>query len=115
MVFREILLRLQQNHLAPLSELAQKLHVGSRTIQQAIKTETGQNFRILREKVLIDKVKTLLLAEPTLSVKAISFNVGYRSPRSFARAIRRATGISPEELRSATAEGLLAPRVMAAN
>ncbi len=50
--------------------------------------------------------KSLLVSEPTLPIKAISFALGYKSQRSFARAVRRATGISPEELRSAVVERL---------
>lgn len=87
--------------------LSQELRLSRRTIQKTVVVACGKNFRDLREEVLIARVKNLFVSEPTLAIKAISFSLGYESPRSFARAIRRACGFSPEELRSAVAEEFL--------
>lgn len=95
---------LRQNPSLGLQGLSQKLRVSTRTIQKAINLQTGRSFRDLREEIVVTKAKSLLVSEPALAIKALSFALGYKSPRSFARAVRRVTGISPEELRSAIVE-----------
>ena len=106
-IFHSILLSLQQTPSISLEVLSQELRVSRRTIQKAIVMSAGKTFRDLREEILISSVKTLFLTKPNLTIRALSFVVGYESPRSFARAIRRACGISPEELRSSTGKEAL--------
>jgi AraC-like DNA-binding protein len=98
---------LKQNPSISLGTLSQQLQLSRRTIQKTVVVACGKNFRDLREEVLIARVKNLFISEPTLAIKAISFSVGYESPRSFARAIKRACGFSPEKLRSVAAEEFL--------
>lgn len=107
LLFRSIARCLQQNPSISLGMLSQELQLSRRTIQKTIAEESGKSFRDLREEFLMNRVKSLFLSEPTLAIKAISFAIGYESPRSFARAIRRACGFSPEELRSLTAGEML--------
>jgi len=107
MIFHNILLFLQRTPSISLELLSQELQVSRRTIQKAIVMSAGKNFRDLREEILISRVKTLFLAKPHLTIRALSFAVGYESPRSFARAIRRACGSSPEELRCSTGKEVL--------
>ena len=106
-IFRSILLSLQQTPSISLEVLSQELRVSRRTIQKAVVVNAGKSFRDLREEILVSRVKTLFLAEPNLTIRALCFTVGYESPRSFARAIRRASGFSPVELRSSTGKEAL--------
>ena len=106
-LFHSISRCLQQNPSISLATLSQELQLSRRTIQKTVVVASGKNFRDLREEALVARVKNLFISEPTLAIKAISFSLGYESPRSFARAIRRACGFSPEELRSVAAEEFL--------
>ena len=110
LLFHSIALCLKQNPAISLGTLSKELQLSRRTIQKAIAVGSGKNFRSLREEFLLARVKSLFLSEPTSEIKAISFTIGYESPRSFARAIRRASGFSPEELRSRAAGELMRGR-----
>jgi AraC-like DNA-binding protein len=107
LLFHSIAVCLKQNPAISLGTLSKELQLSRRTIQKAIAVGSGKNFRSLREEFLLARVKSLFLSEPTSGIKAISFTIGYESPRSFARAIRRACGFSPEELRSRAAGELV--------
>ena len=102
----QITLSIHRNPCCSLQVLARELHISRRTIQKAVIIATGKTLRDLRNEILIVEVRTLFVARPALSIKEISFELGYKSARSFARAIRRVCGISPEQLRSRTAEEL---------
>ena len=90
-----------------LSDLSQELQVSRRTIQSAVNAVTGKKFRDLREELLLVRIKNLLASAPNTTIRQISVEVGYRSPRSFARAVRRGCGLSPKQLRTRIAEELL--------
>jgi AraC-like DNA-binding protein len=107
LLFHSIAVCLKQNPAISLETLSKELQLSRRTIQKAIAIGSGKNFRSLRDEFLLARVKSLFLSEPTSGIKAISFTIGYESPRSFARAIRRACGFSPEELRSRAAGELM--------
>ncbi len=49
--------------------------------------------------MLIARLTRLFLANPVSPIKELSFELGYKSSRTFARAVRRACGHSPAELR----------------
>jgi len=107
LLFHRIALCLKQNPAISLETISKELQLSRRTIQKAIAVGSGKNFRSLRDEFLLARVKSLFLSEPTSEIKVISFTIGYESPRSFARAIRRACGFSPEELRSRAAGELM--------
>jgi AraC-like DNA-binding protein len=44
-------------------------------------------------------VRDIIADQPTVAIKELSYKVGYKSPRSFARAIRQASGLTPKEVR----------------
>jgi transcriptional regulator GlxA family with amidase domain len=71
---------------------------------------TGKKFSDLREEILIAKVRELFVLQPELAIKEVSFAVGHRSARSFARAVRRACGFSPEEFRSRVTQEIVVPQ-----
>lgn len=94
---------LRRLSLAPstlLEGLTRELQVSRRTLQNAINMITGKTFRELRDELLVERVKSLLESQPTREIKELSFELGFESPRSFARAIKRACGFSPAQLRS---------------
>lgn len=113
-LFHNISLLLEQNPSISLGVLSREPRVSRRTIQKIINLANGKSFRGVREEIFLTRVKSLFISEPSLAIKALSFSVGYESPRSFGRAVRRACGFSPEELRSLVAEEVLGMREIAA-
>jgi len=102
----EICRCLRQSPCCSLGVLSQELTVSRRTIQQVAITTTGKTLRQLRKEILLARVKHLFISRPTSAIKELSFDLGYKSSRSFSRAIRRASGTSPEKLRSQITDGL---------
>jgi AraC-like DNA-binding protein len=96
----EISEHLRSNPRHSVAQLAQSLKVSRRTIQDVLSKETGKSFSALREEILMSSVKDLFLSRPELAIKEISFALGFNSPRSFARVVKRACGLSPHEFRS---------------
>ena len=90
-----------------LEDLTREFHVSRRTLQNAIKMTTGKTFRELRNELLVERANSLLESHPARGIKELAFELGYKSSRSFARAIRRACGCSPSELRSRVMRRLL--------
>ena len=60
------------------------------------KTKTGQNFRDYVLNARTDLAKKLLL-EQRLSISEIAYATGYQDYRSFSRAFKNVTGISPSD------------------
>jgi AraC-like DNA-binding protein len=96
----EIFRRVHKNPHGSIGRLSRELGVSRRTIQCVLKTKTGKTFRVVREEILMLNVKQLLLSQPGLAIKEVSFAAGFTSPRSFGRTVKRASGLCPEELRS---------------
>lgn len=92
---------------ALLKELATQLHVSPRTLERIVAANSGRRFRDLRQEALVAKVRELVRKEPRISVKELSSATGFTSARSFARAIRRSCGVSPEGLRRRVAEQIM--------
>jgi|SRR5580700_2100444 AraC family transcriptional regulator len=95
-----VLSRLRRAPSCLLGDLSRELCVSRRTIQKAVSTATGKTFRHFREEMLVERVRIILASNPMMSVKELSFVVGFKSPSSFSRAIKRACLCCPEELRS---------------
>ncbi len=95
-----ILSHLRQTPCALLDDVALELQVSRRTIENSIHIATGKAFRNLRKEILVDRVKSILASDPTMSVKELSFAIGFRSASSFSRAMKRACGSCPDKLRS---------------
>ena len=98
---------LDKNPSSSLQELAGLLRVSRRTIQNAVIAVTGMKFKDLREEILLARFQHTLMSEPAAAIKELSRELGYRSARSFARAIRRLCGASPEQLRAIIARELV--------
>jgi AraC-like DNA-binding protein len=100
LLFEQISACLQENPRKTLEELSQNLRVSKRTIKKTVKLATGGNFRHYREGILMEKVKGFFAVRPGMAIKVLSIDLGFKSPSSFARAVRRASGSCPGELRT---------------
>lgn len=107
LLLNAVIRQLNRAPFTPLWELARELHVSTRTLQNVIKLATGKTFRNLRDELLLGRVKGLLESDPTQAIKDLSSELGCKSPRSFARTVKQACGLSPEQLRSRTIFHLL--------
>jgi transcriptional regulator GlxA family with amidase domain len=103
LLFQMISSYLHKNPSSSLEDLARSIHVGSRTIENTVNVATGQSFRDLRKQIMLLKVQSMFVSEPALAIKEVSFAMGYQSARSFARAIKRVCGITPNQLRAKVA------------
>ena len=95
-----ILFYLRRKPCGLLGDLSLELRVSRRTVENTVRVAAGKTFRDLRVEMLVERVKSLLESDPTRTIKEMSFDLGYKSPRSFARAIKRACGSAPAQLRS---------------
>jgi len=100
MLFEQISLSLNENPRKTLEELARSLQVSKRVIKKTVRSSTGGNFRRYREEVLMERVKDFFAMQPGAAIKVLSIDLGFKSPSSFARAVRRASGACPGEQRS---------------
>src|SRR5487761_28644 len=82
-----------------ISEMARQLKVERHTIERSVRMGSGRTFRELQAEKLLAEALRLLAADPTRSVKEVSFLLGYGAPRSFRRFIKQACGRSPKEVR----------------
>src|SRR6266853_6580947 len=108
LLYERISLSLRQNLSLSLEELSQELRVSRRTIQNTVIVVTGKKFRDLREEFLLARFQSAVVAVPAAAIKELSSQFGYGSPRSIARAIRRACGVSPQQLRAVIASEVVA-------
>ena len=102
-LFEQIEACLKENPRKTLEELSQSLRVSKRTVKKTVRLATGRNFRSYREAALVDRVKGFFAGEPGVAIKVLSLDLGFKSPSSFARAVRRASGSCPGELRTVVA------------
>jgi AraC-like DNA-binding protein len=109
-MFQSVSACLYRRPCISLGDLSREMGISRRTIQKSINSTKGKKFRNLKEEILISRVRSFFMSRPTLTIKELSFEVGYKSARSFARAIKRACGICPEELRSRIADGVFTAR-----
>lgn len=80
--------------------IAKLLGVESWTLRRALKEE-GTSFRELRNRFIARKA-CLLVADTNLPVEKIGDQLGYREPKSFRRAFKSWTGVSPSDFRKST-------------
>lgn len=79
--------------------LAALLHLSARTLHRQLKEE-GASLQQLKDEVRLERARELLYrtAKP---VKQVAGEVGFRSEKSFTRAFRQWTGLSPAAFRAA--------------
>jgi len=110
LLFEQISVCLNENPRKTLEDLAQTLRVSKRTIKKTVRLLTGGNFRRYREEVLMERVRGFFAMQPGAAIKVLSIDLGFKSPSSFARAVRRASGACPGELRTFVEETPAAER-----
>jgi len=91
------------NELLPLGcpteeTIAYKLHMSKRTLQRKLSQEK-QSFLMLLTSVRLMLAKQQLAVKST-SITEITYQLGYSSPSTFARAFKKHVGISPLEFRT---------------
>jgi len=99
LLFNHVLTALRRTPICSLGVLSRELGVSVRTIEAVVSHCAGKGFRDLRQEALVAEVKALLAERPARAIKEISYAMGYNSPRSFARAVKRVCGLTPEQLR----------------
>jgi AraC-like DNA-binding protein len=78
--------------------LAGVLHMSARTLHRQLKEE-GASLQQLKDEVRCERAKDLLYRSGK-PVKQVAAETGFRNEKSFARAFRQWTGVSPAEFRS---------------
>lgn len=96
-----VLHTLRINHVTGITSeavVARQLALGPRTLQRALEKE-GTSFRELRARHIRTEA-CRLLAEGDMRIDDIGKRLGYTEPRSFRRAFKTWTGLSPRQYRT---------------
>ncbi|MGH2342978.1 AraC family transcriptional regulator ligand-binding domain-containing protein [Segnochrobactraceae bacterium EtOH-i3] len=86
--------------LPDVAELARLLHISSRTLHRHLREE-GASVQGIRDEVRRERALELLRRSPK-TLKQIAHLVGFRNEKSFSRAFRLWTGMSPGQIRRET-------------
>lgn len=77
--------------------VASRLAMGTRTLQRALQVE-GTSFREVKARFAEMRARALLV-ETDLDVDDIALSLGYKEPKSFIRAFKKWTGLTPVRYR----------------
>jgi len=80
------------------AELARLCGISVRHLGRQFHALTGTTLAVYVEHFRIEQARTML-ADLDMPIKNVAFASGFTHPNSFARAFRRATGLSPQEFR----------------
>lgn len=89
-----------------LRAVALALGLSTQHVCRILKHHAGTTFANLLRAVRLREARRLL-GEPSCSMKAIAYQVGFRYPSQFTRAFRHDCGISPSEYRRRRMDGSL--------
>jgi len=84
-----------------LGAVAAACGVSRRTLVRACLKVGAGSARDLRDAVLHRRMHALMTAAPPKTIKEISNALGFSTPQSFARWLKRADGVAPTALRAA--------------
>lgn len=90
-------LSLSENGYPNLEQVAEKLHLTSRTLRRRLDKE-GISFKVLLEEAKCKDAKHML-EESDLDIQEISERLGYSEHGNFSRAFKQWTALSPSEFR----------------
>ena len=88
-----------------LTDVAKQCGVSVAHIRRMYKSTTGQTLHDFIEEVRINRAKSLLL-DTNLSLKVISYKLGFCHPSAFSSAFKRITGEAPRDFRNRCAPGI---------
>jgi AraC-like DNA-binding protein len=77
---------------------ADQVHLSANYLSDLLKKETGYSAKDQINNFIVDKAKTLLLAESE-SVSEIAYALGFNYPHCFSRLFKSKTGLTPQEFR----------------
>ena len=100
LLFEMVSAYLNESPCHTLRVVSNELRVSERTIEKAVRSSTGQSFKVLRRQAFLAHITMLFATQPNVPIKEVSFALGFKSCSSFSRAVRRASGLSPQQLRS---------------
>ncbi len=97
--YRRIRERLAQDTGPPTTaELAAVCGISVRHLNRQFHALTGSTVADYVTNYWVERAKAMLVADPA-PIKNIAFGLGFAHANSFARAFRRATGVSPQDFR----------------
>lgn len=82
-----------------LEDLSESLLLSPSHVSKVIKKTTGMNFSEILNNFRINKAMELLRKE-SLSIKEVTYRVGYNSQHYFSRIFKKETGFSPSDFRN---------------
>ncbi|CAM3901404.1 AraC family transcriptional regulator [Cohnella lubricantis] len=82
-----------------LEEAAESVHLNPFYFSKVFKQHVGETFIDYLTGLRIDRAKQLI-EEEDLSLKEVSYQVGYKDPNYFSRVFKKVTGVAPSEYRS---------------
>lgn len=82
-----------------LEEAAKSVHLNPFYFSKVFKEHVGETFIDYVTGLRIDLAKQLI-EEGDLSLKQVSYQVGYKDPNYFSRVFKKVTGVAPSEYRS---------------
>lgn len=94
--------KIYRNNDMGLDDLAEHIKYNRYKVSQVINTYFSKNFYSFLSEYRVKEAKRLLASNPSLSVKAIMYEVGFNSKNSFYTAFKKSTGISPNVYRNAS-------------
>ncbi|WP_136465121.1 helix-turn-helix domain-containing protein [Flagellimonas onchidii] len=94
--------KLYKGNSVGLADLSQYICRDRYKVSQVLNEYMFKNFYAILNQYRISEAKDLLLSHPSLSVKAIMYEVGFNSKTSFYSAFKKETGLSPNDFRNLT-------------
>jgi len=87
-----------------LSDIAKQCGISVAHLRRLYKATTGETLHSYVEEVRVNRAKSLLL-DTNLSLKVISYKLGFCHPSAFSFAFKKMTGEAPRDFRNRVADG----------
>jgi AraC-like DNA-binding protein len=113
LILDDFLERVRQAPARSLLAISREMKVSCRTLEYVLFSSARKRFKEIQGEILVAVVRTEIVRDHSLTIKELSFSLGFKSPRTFARAIRRSCGMSPIELRTSMADAIMSCAVLA--